>query len=94
MGYKIIYEPQLEKKYPVKKHTLNPKPVIAIVLCILIVIFLSDPGIRDVLKEILIPGDPLQTEKAASELYNDLRAGMGVKDAVTAFCMEILDGAK
>lgn len=95
MGYKIVYEPQYERKYPAKKKSmLNIKPVIAILLCILIVILAAAPDVRQVLKEYLLPGDPLQTEEAAMDLYNDLRAGVGAKEAITTFCLEILDDAK
>lgn len=59
--------------------------------CVLLfVVFLGSAGYLD----FLIPGDKEVTTAAFESMVEDVRAGESVKDAVAAFCLEILDSAQ
>ena len=49
------------------------------------------PQGRQVLREYLLPGEPTVTEQAFSGLVQDLSSGMGLEEAVTVFCRQIID---
>lgn len=50
------------------------------------------PEGREVIRNLLIPGDPEVTSQAAAGLIADLQNGSAPRDALTAFCREILQG--
>ena len=52
------------------------------------------PEGREVLMEILLPGDPEVTWNALETMATQLRSGEAIGDAVMAFCREIVAGAK
>ena len=51
------------------------------------------PRGRDVLEEVILPGDAAVTKQAFSVMTEQLRRGEAVSDAVAAFCREVIDGA-
>lgn len=62
----------------------------AILTAFVILTFL---GFAGKLEWLLIPGDPEITKAAFSQFTENLRGGESVKDAMVAFCREIIDGA-
>ena len=44
--------------------------------------------------DFLIPGDKTVTKQAFVSFVNDVSEGEGMKNAFTAFCQEVLDGAQ
>lgn len=90
MSYSIEYEPDKKKIYPLQ---VNRKPKwLVIALAVVISIFLMQKLDKNqVLKSLLIPGDPEITAAAFSEMMDDIREGQAVRKAVTSFCLEIID---
>lgn len=62
-------------------------------LLVCLLVRLLWPASMDKLRQMLIPGDPEVTGRAASEMVSQLHEGVPVGDAVQAFCREILDEA-
>lgn len=95
MAYKIHYDPSLKLKYPAKRKNQPIRRYIsAFALLAVIMTLLYHPGVRQRIKNFLIPGDPEVTLSAGRELVYDIKAGNTVRESVMAFCKEILDGAQ
>ena len=77
----------MKTKYKLKKQT------IIATLGIVIVMLLCLPVVRESVKQLLLPGDPVITEAAFISMVEQLGAGESVYDAVTVFCKEIIQGA-
>lgn len=88
VSYQINYDPSRRRKFYTVKHKKIPSWILA-VACIA----LAATIFHNELKNFLIPGDPQITSAAFSSLTEDLQAGESFKNAVTAFCREIIDGA-
>lgn len=91
MGYRIQYGPAQNKKYPLKVRAIKKKHLL--LTAVMIAGFaLSGLGMKysNVVKNWLLPGNPLVTEAAFNDMVADIRAGESVGDAVTAFCLEIM----
>lgn len=90
MGYRIIYSPEDNAKYP----TNNPKKgnikLIPMVFLLVVLLLVGSLGIRSKLMDWLIPGDPHVTKAAFAMLVDELRDGAPFADAVTTFCNEII----
>lgn len=95
MGYRIEYDPALNRKYPVKVRSGKGK-MLLLSAVMLTGFVLGLIGIKNsaALKNWLLPGDPQVTEAAFSSMIADIRAGEQVGDAITAFCLEIMKNAK
>lgn len=91
MAYKIQYTPQDAHRYPPisQKRKRTSRTIWLLVLIAGIALCFSYYGIPD----ILVPGDAEVTKSAAREMISLLKAGTPVKDAVTAFCKQIIDAA-
>ena len=88
MSYQINYDPSRKRKFYTGKTRKVPNwLLVAVGVAAAACIFNKE------LKFLLIPGDPQVTSAAFSGLTEDLKAGGSLKDAVTAFCREIIDGA-
>lgn len=91
MGYRIQYEPELNKKYHIAvSRWPNRKQVVWSSLCVLLIGMAAIPTVRQWVLEFLIPGDARVTTGAFTQMISDLRAGEDFSDAVTVFCREIL----
>ncbi len=89
MAYKIIYPTVGNRNYPVRK----PMPAWALPGALLSVIFLVIT-IYNGSANWLLPGDPAVTEAALREMIENLSQGEAFGDAVSAFCKEIIAGAR
>ena len=91
MAYKVQYTPQDNYRYPtVNQYVKKRRSGIGIVLLLcLLVLLIAYNGLPDY----LIPGDPYITRTAAVEMVSNMKNGASVKDAVFAFCKQILEGA-
>lgn len=91
MAYKIEYSPESACRYPQMRTRRKEKWggwfCLAAILGTLL--WIRSNGVPD----ILIPGDPEVTREAAAGFVHDISDGIAVKDAATAFCRAILDGA-
>lgn len=92
MAYKIQYTPQNNRRYPltIKNIQIEWGRWLTVLLIITAALWLRLKGVPD----FLIPGDPVVTKSAAEMLFEEIRAGESVNDAVAVFCKEILDGAQ
>lgn len=91
MGYRITYESPFksENRKTFVKKTIYLKLISVVVIAFAVSFALFNTKLR----RMILPGDPVVTERALSELVVDIREGQPVSDAVTAFCREILDNA-
>lgn len=95
MGYKIIYNPEEKKKYPMKERSrIKLRWCIPVMLVLSFVLALGKPQFRAKLEEWLIPGDSEVTKAAFSEMLGQLRVGENAVDAVTTFCRTIIGGSE
>ena len=95
MGYSIQYDRGKSWKYPMRpSKNVKTHRIIPIVLVLVFLAGFISMGGLDVLKDWILPGDADVTEAALSGLINDIRAGESVKDAVTVFCLGILENAQ
>ena len=90
MPYKIQYSPEASRKYPQVREHITVKWGRWVFIAILAagVMWVRLRGIPD----FLIPGDPNITKPAISTMIRNLENGVGIRDAVAAFCKEILNG--
>lgn len=94
MGYRIQYGQTVVKESiyettPKKKSAIPIKWIAA--GCILLVLTLLGRSGR---LDFLIPGDKEITKQAFSSMIDEVREGEDIKTAITAFCVEILNGAE
>lgn len=90
MGYRILYdngEILLEHKTSKRNHGIW---ISALFICLLLFGVIKLFGWEE-MKNILLPGS---TEAAISGLVARIRTGESVKNAITAFCNEIIGYAK
>ena len=93
MGYRILYDNErMQINCDNSKHFGN-RIISVMLICLLLLGSLKLIG-WDILKHYLLPGDPDITETAFNSMIENIRTGESVKDAVTAFCVEIIENAK
>lgn len=94
MGYKIQYGQTMIKRHVPDKAPKTKKPAglkwIVLISALLMGIYLGSAGYLD----FLIPGDREVTKAAFHNMVEDVSAGETVGQAVTAFCLEILESAR
>lgn len=95
MGYRIQYNPEENKKYPSKLTSdVRQRWLIGIAIAVMLTLGLAGLNKGQTLKTWLLPGDPEVTEAALSSMVENIRSGESVEDAVTAFCLEIMENAQ
>lgn len=94
MGYRIEYGDVFTKEIiadpPAKRKPIHILVLLTTVCVILFILFSADGKVRD----ILIPGNAEVTQRAVSGFVDDIKEGEQVKDAITAFCVEIIENAQ
>lgn len=93
MSYRISYDGKAEKTFFKEKD--SKKYIRYTLMCIAgmivaILLYANKPKIEN----IIYPGDPQVTKNAVATMISDIRSGEDVKDAVMAFCQEIVDNAE
>ena len=94
MGYQIRYDAGKAVKTGLKERKLSAIGIMAaglLVACLLVRMFW--PAGADKLRQMVFPGDPEVTGRAAAEMVSQIHDGVPVGDAVQTFCREILDEA-
>lgn len=95
MGYRIMYSPEDDHKYPACRPGRKNKWVLPTLLAAVIFVTMATPSMRNWLERWLIPGDPQVTKGAFSMMIDEIRSGEPLGEAVSTFCREILnDGNK
>lgn len=95
MSYRIVYGCEL--KNPKDKKVRWRYVLGYTVLCLSLFTLLTArfwPAGWKIILEGVLPGDAGVTYQALDHMAENLRSGQGITDAVTAFCREIVDGAK
>lgn len=93
MGYQIRYDAGKAVKTGLKERKTSAIGVLAAGLVVCLVMRLIWPAGVDKLRQMVFPGDPEVTGRAAEQMVSQIHEGVPVGDAVQAFCREILDEA-
>lgn len=94
MGYSIDYDTGgIAKVHKGRKRGQRKwiLPTLAVAGVVALVVFTD---FKQLLWDIFLPGATESTEIAFSQMISDLKAGDSLRDAVNAFCMEILENAQ
>ena len=90
MGYRIVYDGRAGK-YEVR--SCNPGRFrLFLGLALLITLAFWQEG-KDYIREALVPGDNQTTLLALKNLSEELRQGEGLRESVTAFCLDVIHGS-
>ena len=89
MSYRIEYNPEKNRKYPMPR-TKNGKWVMVALTAVVLMFALLKLDESQTIRSWLIPGDPEITTAAFSNMVADIRNGEPAGEAVTAFCLEII----
>lgn len=93
MPYSFQYIPTGKRKYPMKSNRLLDIRVITVVTGVLL-FAVAIIGIgRSKIVDSLLPGDPVITKAALTQLSEDVRQGEPVADALADFCVYIVENA-
>ena len=92
MGYRIIYDKGTIHKETVRARRFRWKRWGIGFAGVALAAALMVPQGRLWLRDLLLPGDEEITASALEGMVSDLRAGEPVREAVEAFCREILAG--
>ena len=91
VGYKILYTPENNEKYPL--HNARFPNRIVSVICFSLIIALAFAIVYHGFEntgEILLPGDPAHLRETAEQMIRTLQRGTPIGQAITAFCQEII----
>ena len=93
MSYIVSYEPELDRWYPKKqdRHVQFPFKKIFLFLSVCGAVYAF---VRFGLVRFLIPGDPVVTAEAFSNMLSLVKEGESVGDAITAFVQDVLAGGR
>lgn len=93
MGYRICYD--CAGKYAVGKRK-RYNGLLAAFLVVLLVFGAAAVKLAGLewVQEVLLPGDAAVTAAALDGFVQNIKGGETLADAITAFCQEILNGAK
>lgn len=94
MGYRIEYRSHGKVHFHKRIGKPIPKWCVVTACGCLVLAALVICWQNEQLRNLLLPGDTEVTAKALQELVNDLRNGAEFGDAVTAFCIEVIENAK
>lgn len=94
MSYRIQYSSGNKKKYPVKTPLSKKAKGLIAAGAAAVLLMLCSMNYGQVIKSLLLPGDPDVTAAALSAMIADIQAGGKLADAVSAFCLEIIENAK
>lgn len=89
MSYRIEYNPEKNRKYPIPRTKNRKWVIVALTALVLLFALLKFDGSKTI-SSWLIPGDPEITVAAFSDMVADIRSGEPAGEAVTAFCLEII----
>lgn len=90
MSYNIQYEVVTVRQYPTarKRRKYSKVLVVVGVAFAALIVLLHITATR----RLLLPGDPVVTERAIVKMADELRAGEGLQEAFSAFCQEVIQG--
>ena len=91
MGYQIAYPGEKYKmsRRPPDRRLRRRMTALWFLIFLVTVCFFWQEG-REVLRKILIPGDPEMTVAAVETMAEDISRGLPLKEAAAAFCRTVL----
>ena len=94
LSYQISYPGtnHMEQKYMQRTEKNVVLTVVVIVCIVILAVSVYMIGL-DRVSAFLIPGNDAVTVAAFRQMQNDVKSGIPVKEAVTAFCEEIIEAA-
>lgn len=92
MSYKIQYKSISNKKYfqSNRKRVNKYWPLLSVLIAVLICVSI----VQKPLRSILFPGDPEVTDAATKKMLQSLQEGEGVYEAISAFCLEVIENGQ
>ena len=94
MGYHIQYGKTIVKTAMLEPSAAKKKqPLWILILLVITVLGYTMQSNMDILHDYILPGDPEITAAAFDALVDDIRQGERFGDAVTTFCLEIIENA-
>ncbi len=94
MGYSIHYDTCGVVKGNAKKASRRKKRLLPRLLAVCIVVLTIFTDLRQLVWDMFFPGAGESTQTAFIQMVADLREGDSVKEAFSAFCVEILEHGK
>lgn len=94
MGYKIRYRPPLNAGKNQRKISKQTIRIVYFLAIIILSIFIGKHINLSVMRELFIPGHADVTSTAFAEMTEHIRHGVGLKEAFTDFCLEIIEDAR
>ncbi len=91
MSYDIRYDSVTTKKYPAKRRAHSNRKRILLIFGGVVAALTVAMHITAI-RRLLLPGDPVVTERAIIKMVDELRAGEGVTEAFSTFCNEVIQG--
>ena len=94
MGYRMQYSPEKVQRYPTKevRKKRNGKMLVCFAAGIILLGLVYTRW--EEVKEVLLPGDPEYTLQALEALAENMKNGETAKEAITAFCGDIMEHAQ
>lgn len=94
MGYYIQYDTNIVKT-EIQTRATGKKIKLTWIVMLLVTTILGYTAYsyKDALQNFILPGDAKITAAALGAFADDLRKGESIGDAVTAFCLEIIENA-
>lgn len=89
MPYRIVYEPE-ESRPPSFRGIRRGIMTVCLFLSFLTAVNRFWPEGKEILRTVLIPGDPERTLEAAHVFALEIQNGFPLKDAAANFCISIL----
>jgi len=93
MSYTVEYNPELRNSYPMEHKRRRRLPVKALGVALVVIIILYTLNSLGVLR-MFIPGDPVVTAGAFSEMVEQVRSGQTVSEALFSFFQNVIEGGK
>lgn len=95
MAYRVEYGPAIPTKYQKKpvSHRIRSMTA-AFLLGFVFLVSQFFPAGTAVLRHYILPAAPTVTEAALRDLMSDIREGVSLNDAFTAFCVQIISHDK
>jgi hypothetical protein len=90
MSYRIDYAVSAPKGFGRKARSGRPRVLAAVIAACLLLSCLAFPEEAEALRRALFPWTLSQVRQALADMTAQLRSGDTLRDAVTAFCQEIL----
>lgn len=95
MAYRIVYGPMPKMVHPKREGYVRLQLLTAVFLLLFVLLVRQAwPEGTDMLRSILLPGEPGITEQSVQLMLEDIREGEPLGDAVAAFCRQIIENGE